>query len=84
MAVAADCNDGLVKEGHPESNLLKSTFLPNQRINLTGIPLAPFDNFRTFSSIEAGDLLYEAAMPRLCGNGGFLISKSLRGSQYHG
>ena len=37
--MAADCNDGLVKEGHPESNLLKSTFLPNQRINLTGIPL---------------------------------------------
>jgi len=53
MAVAADCNDGLVKEGHPESNLLKSTFLPNQRINLTGIPLAPFDNLRTFSSIPA-------------------------------
>jgi hypothetical protein len=39
MGVAADCNDGLVKEGHPESSLLKSTFLPNQRINLTGIPL---------------------------------------------
>ncbi len=30
MAVAADCNDGLVKEGHPESNLLKSTILPNR------------------------------------------------------
>jgi hypothetical protein len=30
MAVAADCNDGLVKEGHPERNLLKSTILPNR------------------------------------------------------
>jgi hypothetical protein len=37
--VAADCNDGLVKERHPESNLFKSTFLPNQRINLTDFPL---------------------------------------------
>jgi len=26
MGLAADWNHGLVKEGHPESNLLKSTF----------------------------------------------------------
>ena len=25
-------------------------------MHLTSIPLAPFDNLRTFSSIEAGDL----------------------------
>jgi hypothetical protein len=28
----------------------------HKALHLTAIPLAPFDNLRTFSSIEAGDL----------------------------
>jgi len=30
--------------------------LPNLSIHPTSIPLGPFDNLRTFSSIEAADL----------------------------
>ena len=55
--MAADCNDGLVKEGHPESKLLKGTFLPHERVNPTGFPLC---------SIPAGypKVVEDASCPR--------------------